>query len=54
MFPKISTYVKSYGEIKWMYFLIEDDELLKNIFGRKPAIVLKKNLIVNPSTMKFF
>ena len=53
MFPKISTYVKSYGEIKWMYFLIED-ELLKNIFGRKPAIVLKKNLIVNPSTMKFF
>ena len=54
MFPKISTHVKSYGEIKWMYFLIEDDELLKNIFGRKPAIVLKKNLIVNPSTMKFF
>ena len=54
MLPKMSTYVKSYGEIKWMYFLIEDDELLKNIFGRKPAIALKKNLIVNPSTMKFF
>ena len=50
----MSTYVKRYGEIKWMYFLIEDDELLKNIFGRKPATALKKNLIVNPSTMKFF
>ena len=31
-FLKTSTYVKSYGgETKWMYFLIEDDDLLKNI-----------------------
>ena len=28
--PKTSAYVKSYdGETKWMYFLIEDDELLE-------------------------
>ena len=30
MFPKTSTYVKSYdGQTTWMYFLIEDDDLLK-------------------------
>ena len=29
MLPKTSAYVKSYdGEIKWMYFFIENDELL--------------------------
>ena len=28
--PKTCAYVKSYdGQIKWMYFLIEDDNLLK-------------------------
>ena len=28
MFPKASAYVKSYdGQTKWMYFLIEDDDL---------------------------
>ena len=41
--PKTSAYVKSYGvgATKWMYFLIEDEELLKNIivFGIKSAIV---------------
>ena len=30
MLPKTSAYVKSYhGQTKWMYFLIEDDCLLK-------------------------
>ena len=30
MLPKRSTYVKSYDEqTKWMYFLIEDDDLLE-------------------------
>ena len=30
MLPKASTYVKSYdGGTKWMYFLIDDDQLLK-------------------------
>ena len=28
--PKTSTYTKSYdGQTKWMYFLIEDDDLLQ-------------------------
>ena len=32
MLPKTSTYVKRYdGQTIWMYFLIEDDGLLKNI-----------------------
>ena len=32
MLPKRSTYVKSYdGQTKWMYFLIEDDDLLDYI-----------------------
>ena len=42
MLPKTSTYVKSYdGQIKWMYFLIENDDLLKNIilFGIKSALI---------------
>ena len=30
MFPKTRTYVKSYdGETKWMYFLIEDNNLIE-------------------------
>ena len=30
IFPKVSAYVRSYdGQTKWMYFLIEDDELLE-------------------------
>ena len=32
MLPKISAYVKSYdGQVKWMYFFIEDDDLLKKL-----------------------
>ena len=30
MLPKTSTYKKSYdGQTEWMYFLIEDDDLLE-------------------------
>ena len=30
MLPKTSAYVKGYdGQTKWMYFLIEDDDLKK-------------------------
>ena len=50
-------YVKSYDCIKlWMYFLIEDNELSKNImiFGIKSEMVRKSNLIVNSSTIKYF
>ena len=45
MLPKTSVYVKSYyGETKWMYVLIEDNDLLKKnmIFGIKLAILWKK------------
>ena len=32
MLPKTTAYVKSYdGQTKWMYFLIEDDDLLRKI-----------------------
>ena len=40
--PKTSAYGKSYDrQTKWMYFLIEDDDLLEkyNIFGRKSALL---------------
>ena len=40
MLPKISAYVKSHdGE--WMYFLIEEDDLLKNVilFGIKSVLI---------------
>ena len=45
MLPKKSTYVKSYdGQTKWMYFLIEDDNLSKkyNIIWDKVIAAIKK------------
>ena len=42
MLPKISAYVKSHdGQTKWMYFLIEEDDLLKNVilFGIKSVLI---------------
>ena len=42
MLSKTSAYVKIYDvQTKWMYFLIEHDEVSKNIvlFGIKPALV---------------
>ena len=42
MLLKSSAYVKSYdGQTKWMYFLIEDNYLLKNII----VFVIKSALI---------
>ena len=38
MLPKTSAYVKGYdGQTKWLYFFIEDDDLLEkhNTFGNK-------------------
>ena len=37
MLPKTSAYVSYDKQIKWMYFLIEDDQLFRNItlFGIK-------------------
>ena len=57
MLPKISTYVKSYGgHTKWMYFLIEDDDLLEKYYAiwDKVGANIKKNLIVSLSTRKIF
>ena len=55
--PKTSAYVKSYdGQTKWMYFFIEDDDLLeKNItIWDKVSADIKKNLIASLSTIKNF
>ena len=45
MLPKASAYVKSYdGQTKWMYFLIEDDDLLEkyNTIRAKVSTDIKK------------
>ena len=45
MLPKTNAYVKSYdGQTKWMYFLIEDDDLLKryNTIWDKVSTDIKK------------
>ena len=49
MLLKTSAYVKSYdGQTKWMYFLIEDDDLEKyNTIRDKFSGYIKKNLIAN-------
>ena len=36
MLPKTTAYVKSYdGQTKWMYFLVEDNDLLERINRNK-------------------
>ena len=58
MFPKTSAYVKSYdGQTKWIFFLIEDDELLEkynSVWDKVNAYTKKKNLIACLSTIKNF
>ena len=57
MLPKTSAYVKSYDrQTKWMYFLIEDDELLEkyNTVWDKVSSDIKKKLIASLSTIKNF
>ena len=57
MLPKTSAYVKSYnGQTKWMYFLIEDYDLLEkfNTIWDKVCVDVKKNLIASLSTIKKF
>ena len=42
MLPKTSSYVKSYdGQTKWMYILIENDDLLEKtiLFGIASAMI---------------
>ena len=55
MLPKTSAYVKRYyGQTKWMYFLIEDDDLLEkyNFIWDKVSTDIKKNLIASLSIIK--
>ena len=57
MLPKISAYVKNYdGQIKWMYFLIEHDDLLEkyNAIWDKVSTDIKKSLIASQSTIMNF
>ena len=57
MLSKASVYVKNYnGQTKWMYFLIEDDDLLKkyNTIWDKVSADIKQNLIASLSTIKNF
>ena len=53
MFPKTSTYVKSYDrQTAWVYFLIEDDELLNkyNTILDKVSADIKKEFDSEPVT----
>ena len=57
MLPKSSAYVKTYdGKTKWTYFTIKDDKLLKQYDDtwNKVSQSIKKNLIGNPLTIKYF
>ena len=57
MFPKTSEYVNSYdGQSKWMYILIEDDDLLEkyDTVWDKVSADIKRNLIASLSIKKFF
>ena len=51
MLPKASAYLKSYdGRTKWMYFLIEDDDLLEKhkIIWDKVSADIKKQFYSKP------
>ena len=51
MLPKTSVYVKRYyGQTKWMYFLIEDDDLLEkyNTIWDKVSAHIKKEFDSKP------
>ena len=55
MLPKTSAYVKSYdGQTKWMYFLIEDDDLLEkyNTIWDKVSADIRKEFEASLSLIK--
>ena len=57
MLPKTSAYVKSYaGQTKWMYFLIENDDLLEkyNTIWDKVSTDIKREFDREPIYNKKF
>ena len=55
MLPNTNMYVKIYdGQIKWMYFWIEDDDLLQkyNIISEKISTDIKKEFDSEPVDTK--
>ena len=55
MLPKTSAFVKCYdGQTKWMYFLIEDDDVLKIFSTIWDSVTadIKNNLIASLYTIK--
>ena len=57
MLPKRTAYVKSYdAKAKWMYFLIEDDDLLEkyNTIWNKVSADIKKEFASEPANNKEF
>ena len=57
MLPKTSAYVKNYdGKTKWMYFLIEDEDLLEkyNTIWDKFSADIKKECDSEPVYQKDF
>ena len=57
MFPYKSAYVKSdYGQTKWMYFLVEDDDILEkyNTIWGKVSTDIKKEFDSEPFFNDFF
>ena len=57
MLPKINAYVKRYDrQVKWMYFLIEDDEFLEkyNAIWDKLSADIKKKLDSEPAYNKTY
>ena len=57
MFPKTSTYVRSFDEqTKWMHFLIEDDDLVEdyNTNQEKVSADINKKFDSKPVSKTFF
>ena len=57
MLPKTSAFVKSYdGRTKWVYFLIEDDDLLEkcNTIWDKVSTDMKEEVDASLSVINFF
>ena len=57
MLIKTSAYIKFYDvQTNWMYFLIEDDEVLENVntIQDKVSADIKKKIDITPVYNKFF